>query len=130
MSLLPTRDDTCVKVVFVKQPGGDASMPTTINCFVESMPLLRGVTRKIVHTPYFNLVTTTATTTSYKPEAGTALDLIGRYRQVIEPMFRGSQAVSAGTITYDVNDAEIFFQTTATSADISEARLEIETTSY
>ena len=130
MSLTPTRDDTCVKVTFVKQAGGDASMPTTITCYVESMPLLRGVSRKIIHTPFLNAVSTTATSTSYKPDAGTTLDLIGRYREVIVPLFRGASKTSAGSISYDLNDAEIFFNTTVLNDTIVGNDIEIETISY
>jgi len=129
MSLTPTRDDTGIKVTFIKQAGGAIEMPSSIFVYVETMPLLRGVCRKILHTPFFNSLTTQAVETIYTPELGTNIDLIGRYRDVIVPMVRDEGTV-AGIIEYGNNVAKLFFRPTAVNGTIDSARIEIETLTY
>lgn len=129
MSLTPTRDDTCVKVTYVKSAGGAAEMPNTITVYVEALPLLRGVCRKVLHTPFFNSLNTQAVSTSYTPDPATTIDLIGRYRIVVVPMVRGSGTV-AGVISTDVNSARLTFTPTALSDTIVEGRIEVETLKY
>lgn len=128
MSLLPTREETGFTVIYEKLAGGDASMPNNITCWIETTPLVRGVCRKKIHVPYIASLTTTATTTSYKPIAGYTYNLNSVFKNAYTPMMRGTTA--AGFVRNMIGDSTIRFDTTALAAEIMACDLDIETISY
>lgn len=127
MSLAPTRSDNGVQVIYEKL-SGDATMPNNITCWVESLPMLRGVYRKKIHTPFIASVATTATQTTYGPIAGTTINLVSSFKNLYVPLVRGT--TPAGQARNMLGDSTIRFDTTAVTDTINGIDLDIETISY
>ena len=127
MSLTPTKDDTATKVIFNKKSGGDAAMPSTIIVYVESLPMLRGVCRKKIYTPYFNAINTAAVQTTYEPDSATSINLQSAYRDVVVPMQRLGSS-TAGIFWYV--GKTLSFIPTAVNEPIQMAIIDIETLTY
>lgn len=128
MSLAPTREDTGVTIIYEKV-SGDGTMPNNITCWVETLPMVRGVCRKKIHIP---LITpsgaTTANQTSYRPIAGYNFNLTSAFKISFTPMMRAN--TYEGYVRNQIGDNTIRFDTTAINAVIQSCDLNIETLTY
>ena len=100
-------------------------MPNNITCWVESLPMLRGVYRKKIHTPFINSVATTATQTVYKPIAGTTINLVSSFKNLYVPMIRGT-GTNAGQLRNMLGDNTIRYDCTLLTDSINGVDLDIE----
>lgn len=127
MSLAPTRSEFSTPVVFNKT-GGDANMPSTLQCYVESTPIIRGVYKKKIYFPTLASLTTTATTTTYVPEAIAKINLTSAFKNSRSSIFRG--ATSEGGISIPENGSTISIVTLATTNTMEMTPLDIETIGF
>ena len=125
--LEPTLADTAVPVVYNIVAGGTAGpLPANITCYVEAMPLVRGMFKKIIHTPTIPSLTSTVGTTFYTPDPNTQEDLIARFAAGYHGMMRDDYT-PAGSINTYKDDSKIAFNCTNATGTISAKDLEIIT---
>lgn len=129
-TLLPTIADNSVKVVYNKL-SGSVLMPSSITVYVEALPMVRGVCRKVVHVPIISLSGSLAEdTTIYAPAADTAVDMQPKFRYTQVPLYGSSFTTALGTIYMGTGNKNIYFAHSAGPSVIQDARLEIETLTY
>ena len=127
MSLAPTRSEFATPVVYNKT-GGDANMPSILQCYVESTPIIRGVYKKKIYFPALASLTTTATTTTYAPEAIAKINLVSSYKNSRSSIFRGAN--SEGGVSVPQDGSTISIVTLATTNTLEFTPLDIETIGF